>query len=75
MYILINATEHSLKLKPVVMLPNADVHMWYLEGIGLTLTELSETFEQVGVSLLHTLDFQLFGCLVFPPHMWLTQEL
>lgn len=28
--------------------------MWYLEGIGLTLTELSETFEQVGVSLLHT---------------------
>lgn len=69
MTILINATEHSLKLKPVVMLPNADVH------IGSTLTELSETFEQVGVSLLHTLDFQLFGCLVFLPHMWLTQEL
>lgn len=34
------------------------------------LNELSETYEQVGVPLLHSLDFELFGCLVFSTHMW-----
>lgn len=34
-----------------------------------------EIFEQVGGSLFRTLEFQLFGCLVFFTHMWLTQNL